>query len=323
MRHATINPTTRAPGQRTYSSEFKLQVVPEAPPVGRDRRGGCSGLRRSSGHALRLEHEAEGNRPQRRRRIRRAEGEARLRSPCRRGREPRRRSQLPIGPTAYRRSTRSTRFGAARRSRKQLPWHSFAGIPFGGSVQESLTLASNQRTSPIPSPRPPDMSKGKTTGGQEAEEQMNDGQKAERQGGERQSTFADIVPWTALSWAGRLTGAAIVLSLMGTLVWAFSLSGSWYLPVGGAVAGGAIGWKDPPHRSSRADAALTDVLRGAALGCVSRRGGHPGAAGCAPRPVTEVSVEPGGQSFLSPRTTDGPARGDLPALQRQGGRHAR
>ena len=71
----------------------------------------------------------------------------------------------------------------------------------------------------------------------------------------------------------------------------------------------------PPHRSSRADAALTDVLRGAALGCVSRRGGHPGAAGCAPRPVTEVSVEPGGQSFLSPRTTDGPARGDLPALQ--------
>lgn len=110
------------------------------------------------------------------------------------------------------------------------------------------------------------MSKGKTTGGQEAEEQMNDGQKAERQGGERQSTFADIVPWTALSWAGRLTGAAIVLSLMGALVWAFSLSGSWYLPVGGAVAGGAIGWKDPPHRSSRADAALTYVLRGAALG---------------------------------------------------------
>ncbi|PSQ67844.1 MAG: hypothetical protein BRD26_09705 [Bacteroidetes bacterium QH_1_64_81] len=92
------------------------------------------------------------------------------------------------------------------------------------------------------------MSKGKTTGGQEAEEQINDGQKAERQGGERQSTFADIVPWTALSWAGRLTGAAIVLSLMGTLVWAFSLSGSWYLPVGGAVAGGAIGWKDPDAR---------------------------------------------------------------------------
>jgi len=38
LRHATTNPTTRAPGQRTYSSEFKLQVVPEAPPVGRDGR---------------------------------------------------------------------------------------------------------------------------------------------------------------------------------------------------------------------------------------------------------------------------------------------
>ena len=43
------------------------------------------------------------------------------------------------------------------------------------------------------------MSKGKTTGGQEAEEQTNDGQKAERQGGERQSTLADLVPWAALS----------------------------------------------------------------------------------------------------------------------------
>ena len=30
LRRATTNPTTRAPGQRTYSSEFKLQVVPEA-----------------------------------------------------------------------------------------------------------------------------------------------------------------------------------------------------------------------------------------------------------------------------------------------------
>ena len=37
----------------------------------------------------------------------------------------------------------------------------------------------------------------------------------------------------------------IMLSLTGTSVGAFSLPGSWYLPVGGAVAGGAIGWKAP------------------------------------------------------------------------------
>ena len=37
----------------------------------------------------------------------------------------------------------------------------------------------------------------------------------------------------------------IMLSLTGTLVGAFSLPGNWYLPVGGAVAGGAIGWKAP------------------------------------------------------------------------------
>ena len=39
--------------------------------------------------------------------------------------------------------------------------------------------------------------------------------------------------------------------------------------------------------------------------------------------LAAIHVEPGVQSFLSPRTTDGLARGDLPALQRQGGRHAR
>ena len=39
--------------------------------------------------------------------------------------------------------------------------------------------------------------------------------------------------------------------------------------------------------------------------------------------LAAIHVEPGGQSFLSPRTTDSLARGDLPALQRQGGRHAR
>jgi len=90
---------------------------------------------------------------------------------------------------------------------------------------------------------------------------MSTGKPTEGQGAERRSTLADI-SW----WAARLTGASIVLALMGTLVWALSLSGSWYLPVGGAVVGGAIGWKTPPPRSSQANATLTYVLRGAALG---------------------------------------------------------
>ncbi|MFB6231163.1 MAG: hypothetical protein ABEL04_08405 [Salinibacter sp.] len=74
-------------------------------------------------------------------------------------------------------------------------------------------------------------------------------------------TFAD-----ALSQATRVAGAALMLALIGVLVWALSLSGWWYLPAGGAVAGGLIGWKNPSFRSGRVDVTLTYVVRGAVLG---------------------------------------------------------
>ncbi|MFB6278549.1 MAG: hypothetical protein ABEK75_03515 [Salinibacter sp.] len=76
---------------------------------------------------------------------------------------------------------------------------------------------------------------------------------------EREQTF-----WDILSRATRVAGVATVLALMGTLVWALSLS--WYLPAGGAAAGGLIGWGNPPSGSGRADTALTYTVRGAVIG---------------------------------------------------------
>lgn len=76
---------------------------------------------------------------------------------------------------------------------------------------------------------------------------------------EREWTF-----WDLLSRTARVASAAAVLALMGTLVWALSLS--WYLPAGGAAAGGLIGWRNPPSGSGRADTALTYTLRGAVIG---------------------------------------------------------
>lgn len=62
----------------------------------------------------------------------------------------------------------------------------------------------------------------------------------------------------------RVAGAAVVLALMVTLVWAFSLS--WYLPASGAAAGAAVGWAGLQTGPGGADAALTWAVRGAALG---------------------------------------------------------
>lgn len=76
---------------------------------------------------------------------------------------------------------------------------------------------------------------------------------------EREQTFRDL-----LSRATRVAGAAAMLALMGALVWALSLS--WYLPAGGAAAGGLIGWGNPPSGSGRADTALTYTVRGAVIG---------------------------------------------------------
>lgn len=72
-------------------------------------------------------------------------------------------------------------------------------------------------------------------------------------------TFSDI-----LSWASRVVGAAVMLVLVATLVWGLSLS--WYLPAGGAAAGGLIGWRNPLSGSGRADTALTYTVRGAVIG---------------------------------------------------------
>lgn len=75
------------------------------------------------------------------------------------------------------------------------------------------------------------------------------------------STVAHIV-----SWITRVVSAAVVLSLIGLLIWALSLSGSWYLPAGGAAAGAVFGWIHPSPRSGKADTALTYTVWGAAIG---------------------------------------------------------
>ena len=99
-------------------------------------------------------------------------------------------------------------------------------------------------------PRPPDMSKGKTTDGQEAEEQTNDGQKAERQGGRtpvnarRPRTMGRFVVGRSADRGRNHAVTDIMLSLMGTLVGAFSLPGSWSARRRGGGRG-AIGWKAP------------------------------------------------------------------------------
>lgn len=72
-------------------------------------------------------------------------------------------------------------------------------------------------------------------------------------------TFSDI-----LSRAPRVAAATVMLVLIATLVWALSLS--WYLPAGGAAAGGLIGWRNPLSGSGKADTALTYTVRGAVLG---------------------------------------------------------
>jgi len=82
----------------------------------------------------------------------------------------------------------------------------------------------------------------------------------------RKKTYAG-----ALAWAPRVAGVALMLALMGVLVWALSLPGGWLLLSGGAVAGGLIGWRNlgwrtPPPGSGKADAALTYAVRGAVLG---------------------------------------------------------
>lgn len=76
-------------------------------------------------------------------------------------------------------------------------------------------------------------------------------------GGEE--TFAGL-----FAWATRVAGAAVILALIGTLVWALSLS--WYLPAGGAAAGAVIGWATPRSGLGKTDAALTYAVRGAAVG---------------------------------------------------------
>ena len=70
----------------------------------------------------------------------------------------------------------------------------------------------------------------------------------------------------ALSWAPRVAGAALMLALMGVLVWALSLPGGWHLLAGGAVAGGLIGWRNPPSGSGKVETAVTYTVRGAVPG---------------------------------------------------------
>lgn len=114
---------------------------------------------------------------------------------------------------------------------------------------------------------------------------------------EREKIFADI-----LSWATRVAGTAVMLVLMGVLVWALSLSSSWYLPAGGAVAGGLIGWENPSSGSGKADTALTYTVRGAVLGLCIVFLYH---SGCTSDPQEPRDPDPKRETLVQPPSFEG------------------
>jgi hypothetical protein len=114
---------------------------------------------------------------------------------------------------------------------------------------------------------------------------------------EREETYADI-----LSWATRVAGTAVMLVLVGVLVWALSLSSSWYFPAGGAVAGGVIGWENPSSGSGKADTALTYTVRGAVLGLSLVFLYH---SGCTSAPQEPRDPDPKRETLVQPPSVDG------------------
>lgn len=110
-------------------------------------------------------------------------------------------------------------------------------------------------------------------------------------------TFADV-----LSWAPRVASAALMLALMAVLVWALSLSGGWYLPAGGAVAGGLLGWKSSSFRASKADAALEYTVRGAVLGLAILLLYQ---SGCTSVPQDPQDQEPKPETLVQPPSPEG------------------
>ena len=57
-----------------------------------------------------------------------------------------------------------------------------------------------------------------------------------------------------------------MLFLIGVLAWVFSPPGGGWLPAGGAVMGGLVGWGNAASTSGGIDTGLTYAVRGAALG---------------------------------------------------------
>jgi hypothetical protein len=110
-----------------------------------------------------------------------------------------------------------------------------------------------------------------------------------------EDTFAEL-----FAWATRVAGVAVMLALIGTLVWALSLS--WYLPAGGAAAGAVMGWATPRSGSGKTDAALTYAVRGAAVGLSIVFLYH---SGCTSAPQEPREQEPERETLVQPPSPDG------------------
>jgi hypothetical protein len=106
----------------------------------------------------------------------------------------------------------------------------------------------------------------------------------------------------ALSWVSRVAGAALMLALMGVLVWALSLPGGWQVLATGAVAGGLIGWRTPPPGSGKVETALTYTVRGAVLGLAIV---FLYQSGCTSVPQDPSGQEPKRETLVQPPSPEG------------------